>query len=60
MAFAETYLSGFCSGGATWAHERCPAAWKDKPCRCVCHQEPEPEPEPPVERPRPNVDLELE
>lgn len=36
----ETYLSGFCSGGAEWAHARCPAHWKDKPCRCDCHVRP--------------------
>lgn len=39
---AETYLSGFCGGGAAWAHAKCPAAYRDKPCRCTCHQEPEP------------------
>lgn len=36
---SETYLSGFCSGGAEWAHDRCPGAYNDKPCRCECHQE---------------------
>ena len=37
----ETYLSGFCSGGAEWAHARCPNDYDGKPCRCDCHVRPE-------------------
>lgn len=35
------YLSGFCSGGAEWAHDRCPNDWRGKPCGCPCHRAPE-------------------